>query len=109
MLMGATPMSKSVLELGIWNTALLVSGRDLIIGVADIVMCGPQSIIDTRQAMMFVMEISISTAQIDLRKADMTMSAFLMSFFAAEISFSAAEKTAGAVPAGMSVRPSTDQ
>ena len=86
-----------------------MSGRDLIIGVADIVMCGPPSIIDTRQAMMFVLEISMSSAEIDLGKADIIISAFHTSFFAAEISFSAAEKPTGAVPAGMSVRPSTNQ
>ena len=36
----------------------------------------------------------------DLSKADTIISAFLTGFFAAQIVISAAEKTAGAVPAG---------
>jgi len=47
----------------------------------------------------------------DLSKADTIISAFLTGFFAAQIIISAAEKTAGAVPAGLFLnhQPTTGQ
>ncbi len=50
---------------------------------------------------MSVVETIIFTTEMDLSKADTIISAFLTGFFAAPIIISAAEKTAGAVPAGL--------
>ena len=62
---------------------------------------GPHSIIYIQEATMSVVETIISATEIDFSSAHTIVSAFLTSFFEAEILISAAEKTAGAVPAGL--------
>ena len=63
-------------------------------------MSGPHSIIYGHAAKMSVVETIIFTTEMDLSKAETIISAFLTGFFAAQIVISAAEKIAGAVPAG---------
>jgi len=67
----------------------------------DTIISGPDSIMDTSDAIISGVETIVSTAEIVFPKGDTIISAFHTSFLAAAISISAAEKTVGAVPAGL--------
>ena len=67
----------------------------------DTIISGPDSIMDTSDAIISGLETIVSTAEIVFPKGDTIISAFHTSFLAAAISVSAAEKTVGAVPAGL--------
>ena len=70
----------------------------------DTIISGPDSIMDTSDAIISGVETIVSTAEIVFPKGDTIISAFHTSFLAAAISISAAEKTVGAVPAGLFLR-----
>jgi len=67
------------------------------------VVPGPHSIIYIHEATFSVVETIVSATEIDFSEAGTIFSAFPTSFFAAEIIISAAAKTAGAVPAVVSL------
>ncbi len=91
----------SVLQISISKAKTVISERTLLVDRLYTVISGPHSIIPTPEATMSTVETIISATDTDFSKADTIVSVFLTSFFAAETVSSAAEKTAGAVPAGV--------
>ena len=95
------------LQIIISDAQAIISGRTLIIDGPYTVISGPHSIIYIRATTISVVATVIPATEIDLSDADTIISAFFTSFFAAQSVISAAEKTAGTVPAGLF--PNNDQ
>ena len=97
----------SALQISISEAKAVIFERVLAIDGTYTVISGPHSIIYIRARTISVVATVIPATEIDLSDADTIISAFFTSFFAAQLVISAAEKTAGAVPAGLF--PNNDQ
>src|SRR5207247_4178365 len=70
----------------------VIGGLHMIIDGPDSIISGPDSIIYIREAMMSIVDTTISTTQTDFPKGDTVITAFPTSFLAAEIIISASRK-----------------
>src|SRR5438093_5513236 len=71
---------------------VVIDGLNMIIAGPDSIISRPDSIIYIQEAMMSIAETKISTTQTDFPKGDTVISAFPMSFLAAEVIISASRK-----------------
>src|SRR5439155_105266 len=77
-----------------------ISIPEAINAVNDSIFCMTETIIDATPAIISGTQIIVSVMEMIISGTETIICAFLMGFFAAQIVISAAEKTAGAVPAG---------
>src|SRR5947199_68852 len=98
-IIGRAETIRSILQIRISKRKAIISERIVVIDGLYMIIAGPDSIISVpdsiiyiQEAMMSIAETKISTTQTDFPKGDTVISAFPMSFLAAEVIISASRK-----------------
>src|SRR6266566_3357741 len=84
-IIGRAETIRSILQIRISKRKAIISERIVVIDGLYLIIAGPDSIIYIHEAMMSIVDTTMSTTQTDFLKGDTVISAFPMSFLAAEV------------------------